>query len=107
MTKKEIFKAAHRIARQSKSNNPSRSYREHLANALKTAWIDSKYPSLEEIARRVRAFDARISTFVEGGTIIGTFRGKRDEDYKYQAGRGLVFNNEGPNVRRAFEKSLS
>lgn len=107
MTKQEIFKAAHRIARQLKSNTPHKSYREIFGQALKTAWADSKYPSLEEIARRVRNADPRISTFIEGGTIVGTFRGKRGEDYKYMTGRGLVYNNEGPNVRRAFESALN
>jgi hypothetical protein len=60
-----------------------------------------------DIATKVNQIDPRINTIVEGGTIRGCFRGKQNENYQYMVTeRSFVFNNEGPNVRKAFEKAI-
>jgi len=63
---------------------------------------------MELIAERVHQIDGRVSCYVEGGTLNGTFRGKQNEDYKYMVtSRTFIFNNEGPNVRKAIEQAIS
>lgn len=61
-----------------------------------------------DIAARVNQIDARVSAHVTGGMIHGTFRGKTSENYKYNVAAGeFVYNNEGPNVKKAIEKAVS
>ena len=61
-----------------------------------------------DIANRVHQIDGRVSAYAEGGCIKGTFRGKQQEDYCYMISkREFVFNNEGPNVRKAVEQAIS
>ena len=61
-----------------------------------------------DIATRINQVDGRVSAYAEGGCIKGTFRGKKNEDYCYMvSSRSFVYNNEGPNVRKAVEQAIS
>lgn len=61
-----------------------------------------------EIAARIKQIDPRVSAYADGGTIKGTFRGKQNETYCYMvSSREFVYNNEGPNVRKAVEQAVS
>jgi len=105
MKKSEIFKAAHKIA---KTNNSNLSYRMKFSQALKVAYVDAKYPTPDVIAKNVRAIDAAISTFVEGAMIIGTYRGKKSEGYKYcTTSRSFIYNNAGRWVSEPFSKAIA
>ena len=60
-----------------------------------------------DIATKINKIDGRISAYADGGTIKGTFRGKQNEDYCYMvSSREFVYNNEGPNVRKAVEQAV-
>ena len=61
-----------------------------------------------DIATRINQIDGRVSAYAEGGTIKGTFRGKKNEDYCYMvSSRSFVYNNEDHNVRKAVEQAIS
>jgi len=61
-----------------------------------------------DIANRIHQIDPRVSAYADGGTIKGTFRGKQKEDYCYMvSSRSFIYNNEGPNVRKAVEQAIS
>ena len=61
-----------------------------------------------DIAKRINQIDARVSAYADGGTIKGTFRGKKNEDYCYMvSSKTFIYNNEGPNVRKAVEQAIS
>ncbi len=63
---------------------------------------------IKNIAKRINEIDGRVSAHADGGCIVGTFRGKSREDYKYMIStRSFVFNNEGPSVRKAVESAVS
>lgn len=61
-----------------------------------------------DIAKRINQIDARVSAYAEGGCVKGTFRGKKNEDYSYMiSSKTFIYNNEGPNVRKAVEQAMS
>ncbi len=61
-----------------------------------------------DLANRINQIDPRISAYVDGGTIKGTFRGKRNEDYCYMvSSKSFIYNNEGLNIRKAIEQAIS
>jgi hypothetical protein len=63
---------------------------------------------MNRIAEEIKKADGRVSAYVDGGTIKGTFRGKKSEDYCYMVTkREFVWNNEGPNVRKAVEAAIA
>ena len=61
-----------------------------------------------DIANRIRQIDGRVSAYAEGGMIKGRFRGEVGEDYCYMvSSQRFLYNNEGPNVRRAVEQAVT
>ena len=104
--KAQIFAKAHATAKATRLY--FNSYREAFAFALKGAYAAAKkYLTGDEIAARVKAVDARVSTVVEGGFIYGCFRGKGKENYKYCfTSREFVFCNSYE-AEVAFKKALA
>lgn len=63
---------------------------------------------MNQIIAEIKKADPRVSAYVDGGCIQGTFRGKKSEDYCYMVTkREFVYNNEGPNVRKAIEAAIA
>lgn len=59
-----------------------------------------------ELATAVTQLDSRVNAFAEGMYIVGNFRGKKSEQFKYNPQtRTFVFNNnKSGDVAAAFDK---
>ena len=73
MTKQEIFKAAHKLAKKYEGN-----YQARFAYALKQVY------KVVNHAKQMKAYDAQLGVYIQPNlSIEGSHRGKRSESYIY------------------------
>jgi hypothetical protein len=84
MNNSQIFSAAHKSAKQGAS---WMSYAKRFKAALKSEYAKEKaskiFLSPEQICERIRAIDRAFNPNIEGGYIVGYYRGKSSEFYKF------------------------
>lgn len=84
MTRSQIFTAAHKSAKFAAA---WMSYRKRFAIALKAEYKAAKaaqtFLSPEEVVERINKIDRAFNPRIEGGFIIGYYRGVRSNFYKF------------------------
>jgi hypothetical protein len=97
MNKQEIFTAAHKEA---KAGAIWRKYATRFREALKSQYEAAKaaktFLSVEEIVSRIKAIDPAFQPRNEGGYIVGYYRAKSSQFYKFDiSNRRCVVDNAG------------